>query len=213
VLHRCDQGKPGLQGAARARMGRTRNPGAGAGEGAVRAGAISGALTLTPALPARAASPPARASSGVPGWPATLGPMGRGAFPPVAADPHPGPAGRRLRICLGQLEARGIIRACSPGIAVARVKRRPAAERQTLGSHPGPRRLTDTEMALERQFPGVAARVVEAGPDDGEVTDGVGSPHRDLDTGLTRRSRCIRHPAASATGGMQPVQPGAGRPA
>jgi hypothetical protein len=121
--------------------------------------------------------------------------------------PHPGLAERTARICLGQLEAGRVIRVCDRDIAVARIKRRPAAERRTPGSHPGPRRLTDTEMAaLERQFPGLAARVVEAGPDDGEVTGGVGSPHLDLDNRADEAQPLHPAPATSATGGTQPVQ-------
>jgi hypothetical protein len=77
ALYGSDQGKPGLQGAAWARMGRNPQAGAGAGEVAVNVEAISWALNLAPALLARAASRPARASSGLPGWPARLGRVGR----------------------------------------------------------------------------------------------------------------------------------------
>ena len=69
--------------------------------------AISWALNLTPALPARAASPPARASPGLLSWPAMLGRMGRVPSRQWPLVPHPGLAERTVRICLGQLEARG----------------------------------------------------------------------------------------------------------
>jgi hypothetical protein len=166
--------------------------------------AISWALNLTPALPARAASPPARASSGLPGWPAMLGRMGR-------------VRSRRWRWSLTRAWPSGRCAAAwaswRPGASSGsvtghrggRIKPRPAAGRRTPRDlTPGPRRLTDTEMAaLERQFP--AWRPGSWRPDRMTVRSpaGVGSPHPAgmWITGLTRRSRCTPHPRPAQPAG------------
>ena len=171
--------------------------------------AISWALNLTPALPGRAASPPAGAGSGLPGWPAMLGRMGRVRSRRWPLVPHPGLAERTVRICLGQLEARGIIRVCDPDIAMARIKRRPAAERPTPAISP---RSAETHRHRDG---GAGAPVPRRGgqgctdrdPDETEVTGGVGSPHLDLDHRADEAQPLQPAPATSATGGMQPVQP------
>jgi hypothetical protein len=142
-----------------------RNPQAGGRRGGScgeRRGDLVGAQP-DPALLARAASPPARASSGLPSWPAMLGRMG-GCVP----------IGGRWSLTRAWPSGRCASAWASwrPGASsgsVTRTSRWPgsSADRRPKGeppgSHPGPRRLTDTEMAaLERQFPGLDGWVAVA---------------------------------------------------
>jgi hypothetical protein len=187
-------------------MGRNPQAGGRRGEVAVSAGAISWALNLTPALPAgRAASPAARASSGLPSWPAMLGRMGQVRSRRWPLVPHPGLPGRTVRSCLGQLEARGIIGVCDPDIAVARIKRRPAAGRPTPGISPrsaGTHRHRDGGAGAPVPRPGGQGRT-DQDPNESEVTGrgGNAAPRRDVDNRADEAQPWHPHPRPAQPAG------------
>jgi Helix-turn-helix domain len=105
------------------------------------------------------------------------GRTGTGAFPSVARlVRYTGLSERTVRTCLDRLDAAGIIRPCDPEIVTARIKR---ADRRPKGWDLDLSLIRDdlTEAslaALERRFPGLAARVAVAACPD---ADGLQSPH------------------------------------
>ena len=144
--------------------------------------AISWALNLAPVPTGRGSQPSSAAKFVLVGLANHAGPDGTGAFPSVATlVRYTGLSERTVRTCLDRLEACGLIRPCDPEIVAARIKR---ADRRPQGWDLDLTQLRDdltaAEVAvLERQFPGLAARLAtvrEDGPSDG-VSDGVQSPH------------------------------------
>jgi Helix-turn-helix domain len=143
--------------------------------------AISWALNLAPVPADRGSQPSSACKFVLVGLANHAGPDGTGAFPSVATlIRYTGLSERTVRTCLDRLEAASIIRPCDPDIVAARIKRadrRPQGWDLNLGMVRAD--LTDADIVmLERQFPGVAARLVTAarhGPD--LEADGVQSPH------------------------------------
>ena len=113
------------------------------------------------------------------------GPDGTAAFPSVRTlMRYTGLAERTVRACLSRLEAAGVISLCDPAIIAARIRRadrRPRGWDLNLARIRGD--LTQAEIALlERQFPGLAARIAAIQADDqadGPETPegGVHAPH------------------------------------
>ena len=118
-----------------------------------------------------------------------------------------------MRACLGRLEAAGLIRPCDAAVVAVRIKR---ADRRPRGWDLDLSLIRDDlaeedVAALERQFPGLAARLAAA-PGPGHDFYGVQSPHpaRAVDN----RASGVQplHPAPGTgchqrTNGVQSVQP------
>ncbi|MHB1596706.1 MAG: helix-turn-helix domain-containing protein, partial [Streptosporangiaceae bacterium] len=109
------------------------------------------------------------------------GPDGTAAFPSVRTlTRYTGLAERTVRSCLARLEAAGVISPCDPAIIAARIRR---ADRRPRGWDLNLARirsdLSEAEVGvLERQFPGLAARLAAAQADATSVPDdGVHAPH------------------------------------
>ena len=127
---------------------------------------------------------------------------GTGAFPSVATlVRYTGLSERTVRTCLDRLEAAGIMSPCDPGIVAARIKRadrRPQGWDLSLGMVRDDLAEADI-VKLERQFPGLAARLAamaRPGPDD--QTDGMRPPHPAPGNG---------EPVDDSPGEAQPAQP------
>ncbi|MHB1873408.1 MAG: helix-turn-helix domain-containing protein [Streptosporangiaceae bacterium] len=139
--------------------------------------AISWALNLAPVPAGRGSQPSSAAKFVLVGLANHAGPDGTGAFPSVATlVRYTGLSERTVRTCLDRLEACELIQPCDPDIVAARIKR---ADRRPQGWDLDLAMirddLTEAEVAaLERQFPGLAARLAavrEAGRSDG-ISDG-----------------------------------------
>jgi hypothetical protein len=138
--------------------------------------AISWALNLAPVPAGRDGQPSSPCKFVLVGLANHAGPDGTAAFPSVRTlMRYTGLAERTVRACLSRLEAEGVIIPCDPAIIAARIRR---ADRRPRGWDLNLARirsdLSDAEVeALERQFPGLAARI--ASQTDCAVTsrDGV----------------------------------------
>jgi hypothetical protein len=90
------------------------------------------------------------------------GPDGTGAFPSVATPVrYTGLSERTVRMSLDRLQAAGVVSPCDPGIVAAQIKRagrRPQDWDLNLGMIRDDLAEADV-MKLERQFPGLAARL------------------------------------------------------
>ncbi|MHB1596531.1 MAG: helix-turn-helix domain-containing protein [Streptosporangiaceae bacterium] len=173
--------------------------------------AISWALNLAPVPAGRGSS---AAKFVLVGLANHAGPDGTGAFPSVATlVRYTGLSERTVRTCLDRLEDCGLIRPCDPDIVAARIKRtdrRPQGWDLDLTLVRND--LTGAEVAvLERQFPGLAARLAAAW-EDGR-SDGVQSPHPVIGAVDNPPDEVqLVHPVAGAgcnqrANGVQPVQP------
>jgi Helix-turn-helix domain len=149
--------------------------------------AISCALNLAPVPADRGGQPSSACKFVLVGLANHAGPDGTGAFPSVATlVRYTGLSERTVRTCLDRLGAQSIILPCDPGIVAARIKR---ADRRPQGwdlnlsvvRHD----LAEADIVmLERQFPGLAARLATASqPDPDDETDEVQPPHPALDNG------------------------------
>ena len=144
--------------------------------------AISWALNLAPVPADRNGQPSSACKFVLVGLANHAGPDGTGAFPAVATlVRYTGLSERTVQTCLDRLEAAGVISPCDPDIVAARIKR---ADRRPQGWDLDLTLvrddLTEAEIAvLERQFPGLVARLAAAGEADrtGGASDGVQSPH------------------------------------
>ena len=162
--------------------------------------AISWALNLAPVPAGRGSQPSSAAKFVLVGLANHAGPDGTGAFPSVATlVRYTGLSERTVRSCLDRLEACGLIRPCDPEIVAARIKR---ADRRPQGWDLDLTQvredLTEAEVAvLERQFPGLAARLAASweGSQMHGVSDGVQSPHP------------VTAPVDNLPDGVQPVHP------
>ncbi|MHB1873424.1 MAG: helix-turn-helix domain-containing protein [Streptosporangiaceae bacterium] len=131
--------------------------------------AISWALNLAPVPVGRGSQPSSAAKFVLVGLANHAGPDGTGAFPSVATlVRYTGLSERTVWSCLDRLEACGLIRPCDPEIVAARIKR---ADRRPQGWDLDLAMirddLTEAEVAvLERQFPGLAAKLAAAGEAD-----------------------------------------------
>jgi len=112
------------------------------------------------------------------------GPDGKEAFPSVKTlIRYTALSERTVQTALDRLEADGIIRPCDPAVVAAKIKRadrRPQA--WDLAMHLIRDDFDDEELAaLERQFPGLTARVAAmraaGSPPPGGVGDGVQQLH------------------------------------
>ncbi len=146
------------------------------------------------------------------------GPDGTAAFPSVRTlMRYTGLAERTVRACLSRLEAAGVISPCDPAIIAARIRRadrRPRGWDLSLARIRGD--LTQAEIAaLERQFPGLAARLAAAQADDraggpGTPEDGV-HPPPPPSLWITRPAGCRRCTPYRARGAAG-VRTGCSRP-
>jgi len=183
--------------------------------------AISWALNLAPAPAARGGQPSSACKFVLAGLANHAGPDGTGAFPSVATlVRYTGLSERTVRTCLDRLEAAGIVSPCDPGIVAARIKRadrRPQGWDLRLGMVRDD--LAEADIAvLERQFPGLAARLATTArpdpdltirptgattapaPDNGEPVDN--SPGEVQQSHPARGTGCNQHPD-----GVQLAQP------
>ena len=156
------------------------------GAGAVSVEAISWALNLAlvPRDRGRKRNPACKAV--LVGLANHAAPDGKEAFPSVKTlVRYTDLSERTVQTALDRLEAEGIIRPCDPAIVAAKIKR---ADRRPQGwdlaMHLVRDDLDDEELAvLERQFPGLTARVVAMQAADSCGPDDAGS------AGLRRSSR------------------------
>ena len=194
--------------------GTGRRPGGGGWPVSVEA--MSWALNLARVPVDRGGQPSSACKFVLVGLANHAGPDGTGAFPSLATlVRYTGLSERTVRSCLDRLESGGIIRPCDPEIVAARIKRadrRPKGWDLDLGLIRD--NLTEADVAaLERQFPGLVARVAAAADvDAGGATDGVQSPHPA--GAVDNRADGVQplHPAADKgcnerADGVQPVQP------
>lgn len=142
--------------------------------------AISWALNLAPVPAGRGGQPSSACKFVLVGLANHAGPDGTCAFPAVRTlMRYTGLSERTVRACLGRLEAEGLIRPCDPAVVAARIKRadrRPNGWDLDLGRIRDD--LTEDEIAiLERQFPGLTARLTAVQPDDDGLASEVQSPH------------------------------------
>ena len=164
--------------------------------------AISWALNLAPIPADRGGQPSTACKFVLVGLANHAGPDGTGAFPSAATlVRYTGLSERTVRTCLDRLEAAGIMSPCDPGIVAARIKRadrRPQGWDLSLGMVRDDLAEADI-VKLERQFPGLAARLAamaRPGPDD--QTDGMRPPHPAPGNG---------EPVDDSPGEAQPAQP------
>ncbi|MDA8322652.1 MAG: helix-turn-helix domain-containing protein [Actinomycetota bacterium] len=147
--------------------------------------AISWALNLAPVPADRNGQPSSPCKFVLVGLANHAGPDGTAAFPSVRTlMRYTGLAERTVRACLARLEAAGVISPCDPAIIAARIRR---ADRRPRGWDLNLARirsdLSEAEIGvLERQFPGLAARLAAAQADDqadrfGTPEDGVHALH------------------------------------
>ncbi|MHB1433587.1 MAG: helix-turn-helix domain-containing protein, partial [Streptosporangiaceae bacterium] len=143
--------------------------------------AISWALNLAPVPADRNGQPSSPCKFVLVGLANHAGPDGTAAFPSVRTlMRYTGLAERTVRACLSRLEAAGVIIPCDPAIIAARIRR---ADRRPRGWDLNLTRiradLTQAEIgALERQFPGLAARITAAEADGTVASEnGVHAPH------------------------------------
>jgi DNA-binding Lrp family transcriptional regulator len=125
--------------------------------------AISWALNLAPVPRDRGGKPNPACKAVLIGLANHAGPDGKEAFPAVRTlIRYTCLSERTVRTALDRLEAEGIIRTCDPVIIAAKIKR--ADQRPQgwdLAMHLVRDDLNDEDLlALERQFPGLTARVV-----------------------------------------------------
>lgn len=144
--------------------------------------AISWALNLAPVPVDRSGQPSSPCKFVLVGLANHAGPDGAGAFPSVRTlMRYTGLAERTVRGCLARLEAEGVISPCDPAVVAARIRRadrRPKGWDLSLARIRGDLDQGDAEM-LERQFPGLAARLAASQTDagNGKPDDGVLAPH------------------------------------
>jgi hypothetical protein len=165
--------------------------------------AISWALNLAPASRDRNGKPNPACKAVLTGLANHAGPDGTEAFPSVRTlIRYTCLSERTVQTALDRLEAAGIIRPCDPAIVAAKIKR---ADRRPQGwdlaMHLIRDDLDDEDLgALERQFPGLTARVAAiraaASPEPGDPEDGVQQLHPVAAT-----------PVDNATEGVQPLHP------
>ncbi len=143
--------------------------------------AISWALNLASVPAGRDGQPSSPCKFVLVGLANHAGPDGTAAFPSVRTlMRYTGLAERTVRACLARLDAAGVISPCDPAIIAARIRR---ADRRPKGWDLNLTRiradLADAEIeVLERQFPGLAARITAAQADHTTVPDdGVHAPH------------------------------------
>lgn len=182
--------------------------------------AISWALNLAPVPADRGGQPSSACKFVLVGLANHAGPHGTGAFPSVATlVRYTGLSERTVRTCLDRLECTGIIWPCDPNVVAARIKRvdrRPQGWDLNLGLVRDDLAEADVSV-LERQFPGLAARVATAEQSvSGAETNGVQSLHPALDTrkAVDNPPSGVQqlHPAPGTgcnqcVGGVQPAQP------
>ena len=142
--------------------------------------AISWALNLAPVPADRGEQPSSACKFVLVGLANHAGPVGAGAFPSVATlVRYTGLSERTVRTCLDRLEAEGIIRPCDPDVVAARIKRadrRPQGWDLNLGEVRQDLAGADI-VALERQFPGLAARLATTSQPLTMRRTGVQPPH------------------------------------
>ena len=177
--------------------------------------AISWALNLAPVPSDRGGQPSSACKFVLVGLANHAGPDGSGAFPSVRTlIRYTGLSERTVRACLGRLESAGLIRPCDPAIVAARIKR---ADRRPNGWDLDLTLIRDDldeidVAVLERQFPGLAARLaVDTQPSTGRLSgDGVQPPHPvaavdNLANGVRRLHRETGTRCIASTNGVQSV--------
>jgi len=181
--------------------------------------AISWALNLAPVPADRGGQASSACKFVLVGLANHAGPDGSGAFPSARTlMRYTGLSERTVRACLGRLEAAGLIRPSDPAVVAARIRR---ADRRPKGWDLDLTRirvdLAEDEMAvLERQFPGLAARLVaSARPSDYDAGNRVQPPHPAVaaaDTAVYNAADGVQrsHPAPGTgcnerADGVQPV--------
>jgi len=130
-------------------------------------------------------------------------PDGKEAFPSVRTlIRYTDLSERTVQTALDRLEAAGVIRPCDPAIVAAKIKR---ADRRPQGwdlaMHLVRDDLDDEELAaLERQFPGLTARLAATRAAEGSRPD-------DLHGGVQQLHPAMETPVDNVTDGVQPVHP------
>ncbi len=164
--------------------------------------AISWALNLAPVPMDRNGQPSSPCKFVLVGLANHAGPDGTAAFPSVRTlMRYTGLAERTVRACLARLEAAGVISACDPAVIAARIRR---ADRRPRGWDLNLTRirgdLSQAEVGvLERQFPGLAARI--AASQAADQAGGSGTPEDGVR--VLHPARLVDNPA----GGVQAVHP------
>jgi hypothetical protein len=106
---------------------------------------------------------------------------------------------RTVQTALRRLEAEGIIRPCDPAVVAAKIKRadrRPHGWDLAMGLIRDD--LDDEDLvALERQFPGLTARVMAMRTTNTQVADGA-------DHGVQQLHPVVETPVDNVTDGVQP---------
>ncbi|HTX85202.1 MAG TPA: helix-turn-helix domain-containing protein [Streptosporangiaceae bacterium] len=109
---------------------------------------------------------------------------------------------RTVQTALDRLEAEGIIRPCDPAVVAAKIKRadrRPQGWDLAMGLIRDD--LDDEELAvLERQFPGLSARIVAMRTANAQVAGGA-------DDGVQPLHPAAETPVDNVADGVQPLHP------
>jgi hypothetical protein len=169
---------------------------------AVSVEAISWALNLAPVPRDRGGKPNPACKAVLIGLANHAGPDGKEAFPAVRTlIRYTCLSERTVRTALDRLEAEGIIATCDPAIVAAKIKR--ADQRPQgwdLAMHLVRDDLDEEDLAaLERQFPGLTARVHAMRAAAGQLTDGTGHGVQQLHP--------ARSPVDNPASEVQPLHP------
>jgi Helix-turn-helix domain len=167
--------------------------------------AISWALNLAPVPRDGGGKPNPACKAVLIGLANHAGPDGKEAFPAVRTlIRYTCLSERTVQTALGRLEEVGIIRPCDPAVVAAKIKR---ADRRPQGwdldMHLIRDDLDEVELAaLERQFPGLTARVMAMRAANAQVGDGA-------DHEVQQLHLVIETPVDDAADGVQPLRPAA----
>jgi hypothetical protein len=164
--------------------------------------AISWALNLAPVPGDRGGKPNPACKAVLNGLANHAAPDGKEAFPSVRTlIRYTCLSERTVQTALDRLEADGIIRPCDPAIVAAKIKR---ADRRPQGwdlsMHLIRGDLDGEDLAaLERQFPGLTARVMAARAEDAQATGCI-------DHGV-QQLHPASEPVDNPADGVQPLRP------
>ena len=165
--------------------------------------AISWALNLAPVPRDRGGKPNPACKAVLIGLANHAGPDGKEAFPAVRTlIRYTCLSERTVQTALDRLEDAGIIRPCDPAVVAAKIKR---ADRRPQGwdlaMHLIRDDLDEEDLAaLERQFPGLTARVMAMRTANAQVTDGA-------DDGVQQLHPAAETPVDNVAGEVQPLHP------
>jgi hypothetical protein len=167
--------------------------------------AISWALNLAPVPRDGGGKPNPACKAVLIGLANHAGPDGKEAFPAVRTlIRYTCLSERTVQTALDRLEEAGIIRPCDPAVVAAKIKR---ADRRPQGwdldMHLIRDDLNEEDLAaLERQFPGLTARVMAMRTANAQAADGA-------DDGVQQLHPVAETPVDNVVGGVQPLHPAA----